>query len=333
MFGYRAYGLTLASEIELPELRPRGIAGAGCEIRLADPPAGEPEWFHAWRLAGRRPWLSFARIDAGYLLRFSDLADFGVSSAGDAICCRPRPGLSRATLRHLLLDQVLPLAMSRSHPVVLHASAVHLPGIGAVALAGPAGAGKSTLAAALAAHGGSVLTDDCLVVDETADGPAVRPGYPGLRLWRDAAAALGHSRRSGRPVAHYSDKRRLPLPAGAFRARPSVLAAVVVLAPRRRTGALARAVPLGPRERLVALTRYLFMLDIADRRQLTRTFTAAAALVARVPVLALALRDDPRQLHATAGAVRELVRERVHSPASNPNPNPNPLNPLNPLNL
>lgn len=309
MFAYRAHGLTLASEIPLPELCRGRTSSAACEIRLADPPAADPPWFQTWRLPNRRAWLTFGRTDADeYLLRFPGLAAFSVSADGASIRCHRERGVPAATRRHLLLDQVLPLAMSRSHAIVLHASAVHLPRVGAVAFAGPAGAGKSTIAGALTRLGASILSDDCVVIDEVAGGLVAHPGYPGLRLWRDAAAALGHARHAGSAVAHYSAKRRLRLAPEAFRSRSSALRAIVLLAPRRRTGPAVQWLSLSPRDRLVTLTRYLFLLDIGDRAQVARTFSAAAALVSRIPVMRLALRDDPRQLPAAARRVYDLLR-------------------------
>jgi hypothetical protein len=309
MFGYRAHGLTLASEIPLPELCAARASSAACEIRLADPPAADPPWFQTWRLPNRRAWLTFGRNGGdGYLLRFPGLAAFSVSRDGTSICCHRQRGVPVATRRHLLLDQVLPLAISRSHGIVLHASAVHLPSVGAVAFAGPAGAGKSTMAAALTRLGASILSDDCVVIDDEPGGLVAHPGYPGLRLWRDAAAALGHARHAGSAVAHYSAKRRLRLAPNAFRSRASAIRAIVLLAPRRRTGPAVQWLSLAPRDRLVMLTRYLFVLDVADRGQVARTFSAAAALVSRIPVMRLALRDDPRQLATAARGVYDRLR-------------------------
>lgn len=315
---YQLHGLTVASGITLPGVR-RSARGRGS--RLSIEIAGAPgehrvDSFHHWRVKGmrQRPWLSIGRRAGGYVLRFPDLADFEVSAAGDHIRCRPAARLAGSTLRHLLLDQVLPLALSRSGHLVLHASAVHIPRVGSVAFVGPTGCGKSTLAAALGLRGCPVVTDDCLVVDGLQKGENTSmavPGYPGLRLWRDAARGLGLERDAGASVAHYSAKRRLATSAVRFRSRPSPLCALFVLGRRRPPGEPTRTRAFGSRDRLIALAPYTYVMDVEDRRQLSQMFRSLSTLVTRIPVVRLNLRESRRRVLETADEVLGLVRESV----------------------
>ena len=72
----------------------------------------------------------------------------------------------------------------------LHASTV-VSGGQAIAIAAPSGTGKSTMAAALAARGFSVVGDDiCVIQTGSSAAPQVLPTYPRLRLWRDTVEAL-----------------------------------------------------------------------------------------------------------------------------------------------
>ena len=306
---YRLHGVTVMSELALPGVRkcssPDQIA-----IEVAGPPHASPiDAFHYWRLKGMprsRPWLSIARAEGGYLLRFPELADFDVSAGGDRIVCRPRPRLAASTLVHLLLDQVLPLALSRRGQLVLHASAVHIPRLGAVAFVGSTGSGKSTLAAALGLGGCQVITDDCLAIDVGVP-PLALPGYPGLRLWRDAARSLQIERHTDGPVAHYTSKRRFQRDAVRFRSATSPLAAVFVLG-RRRTSGATRAHPLASRDGLMALASFVHVLDVEDRRQLAEMFRGLTSLVTRVPVARLNLRDGRRQVRDAATEVLAIAR-------------------------
>jgi len=311
---YLFHHLPVASEIRLPELH-RSRARGRVSVELgARPDTRACAWFHHWRIktaAGRitrRPWLSFARHDGGYLLRFADLADFEVSPASDRVRCRPAPGLPSSTLRHLLLDQTLPLVLSQHVDLVLHASAVHLDGVGTVGFAGRAGCGKSTLAAALGLRGQAVVADDALVITRIAGQPTVLPGYPGLRLWRDAVRELGLTQEPDRPVAHYTDKCRVHGDAVRFRTRPTPLRALFVLGRRRANGTPTRAAAMRPRDRLMALTPYTYLMDVEDRGQLARMFDNLSGLVSHVPVFRLNVEDARGGLLEAAGEFLELTR-------------------------
>ena len=82
----------------------------------------------------------------------------------------------------------MPLALSRQGIPAFHASVVTVPG-GAVAFLGKTGAGKSTLAASFALGNSAFLTDDGLLVEETAEGfspcPATHRCGSGMTAWRN----------------------------------------------------------------------------------------------------------------------------------------------------
>lgn len=95
-------------------------------------------------------------------------------------------------VRHLVSGIGLGLVLHQRGVFALHASAVAIDG-GAVVFVGPKGAGKSTLAAALAARGHALLSDDVAAIDLSDDAwPMVRQGPTNLNLWPDSAVATGH---------------------------------------------------------------------------------------------------------------------------------------------
>ena len=320
---YSFHGLRLSSTIPLPELRRTGPSG-DVAIDLGGPPDESPrDWFHTWPLNPRarggrgRAWLSFARLSGGYLLRFHDLCDFEVRDGGRRITCHPVCGLAAPTLRHLLIDQVLPLVLSQRGRLVLHASAVHVDGVGTVAFAGRTGAGKSTLAAAIGRRTGcAVVTDDCLVIVPQSRNPHSRaapsgallvvPGYAGIRLWPDSARALRLANGRDREVAHYTPKRRVGERLR-FRTRPTRLRALFVLGRRRPAGKPTSARRLRRRAAFLELAEFAYLMDIADRDQLSGMFRQLATVVERVPVLRLSIRDGWREMGRTAGEVLALT--------------------------
>ena len=311
---YAFHDLIVESDLSLPEL-PRSNRGSSLSIRGADRINDEgARWFHDWPMknaSGRNsrvPWLSFAHLrdDRGFLLRFPDLADFEVSRDGDRLVCAASPALPRVTLRHLLLDQVLPLVLHLRGRLALHASAVYIPRFGAIAFAGPAGAGKSTLAAALALRGCPIVADDCLVFGPSRDVVEVVPGYPGVRLWPDAARSLrirGDSR-----VAHYTRKQRAPLGRGRFHADVTPLRALFVLGRRRTAGQPSRMRTLGARDRIMSLVPYAWVIDVADPARLVAVFDQICDVALRVAIVRLHVRDGRRMLARSADEVLALAR-------------------------
>ena len=146
-------------------------------------------WFHDWAFPNGRRWLRIGRAGHLYVVRFAGDTWFFLDPSARTIVAFPLAGIPARTVRHLLLDQVVPMLLGDAEHLVVHASAVVAPG-GAVAFLGPSGSGKSTLAAALARGGCALVTDDCLVVDLERRPAHVIPTYAGLRLWPDALRAL-----------------------------------------------------------------------------------------------------------------------------------------------
>jgi hypothetical protein len=144
-------------------------------------------WFHGWLDHRGRPWLTFGRAGDDIVLKFAKLASFRVDPQG-RITCDGKPRIPARTVRHLLNNQVVPLVRSTDR-LVLHAAGIVLPR-GAIALVGRGGAGKSTLAAALARRGHPLLCDDALEVDASGRVPEARPGGDTLRVWPDTREKL-----------------------------------------------------------------------------------------------------------------------------------------------
>ena len=303
---YRIADRILASAIPLPEL-PAAAGIPDWTFALERGRAGRqtPTWFQSWRAGGRR-WASFARITQGYLVRFHGFADFVIDDVAHQIACTARPAVHASTIRHLLLDQVLPLAFSRERRLVLHAAAVATPR-GTFAFAGPTGAGKSTLAAAIAASGYSLMTDDCLVVEPDGDALIARPFYPGARLWRDSLDAMA-SGAASTTVAHYTRKRRVSDSVLPYRSDPLPLAGVFVLpSSDRGRPTTVSAVRLAPRRAMVALLGCTFMLDTDDCSDARIAFEIQIELVRRLPVYELVCPWRLSRLRETAEEVKALM--------------------------
>lgn len=313
---YRICGLTLASEIALPELIPivRSDLGQVPDIRVRVEKAVPrratlSKSFVAFVLPTGAPGLTCAKEPGGYRLRFPELADFRVESRGREIVCEIPAEIPLATIRHLLLDQVIPRTLSLLGINALHATAVLTPH-GVCAFAGVTGAGKSTLAASFHLAGYPVLSDDCLVLREENQAILVTPAYPGVRLWEDAAAAVCGDRESVLPVSHYSSKRRVLADTrhGSFSEGRNVLARIYNLLDASETeaesgvnGAIVQ--PISGREAFMSLVPSAFRLDIADRKELARQFDFFERVASLVPMRSLRVVAD----FSALPAIREAI--------------------------
>jgi hypothetical protein len=242
----------------------------------------------SWTAPTGEQWLSCAQTSGGYLLRFPERADFFVAEEGREIVVLPVGETPPETLRHLLLDQVLPLVLNLRRREALHAAAVRIPG-GVCAFIGPTGTGKSTLAASFLCAGYSAVSDDCLVVEESGPQVLAIPAYPGLRLWDDTLSALFANSNSSLAVAHYTTKRR-PLLAESGRnfsgqARPLVRIYVLIRPEEVKEKSTEPLIePLSAQAGFRELLSATFRLDITDRQMLERQFYFLERLVTRVPL-------------------------------------------------
>jgi hypothetical protein len=293
---YQLYGLVIDTNDFLSGVSSISHAEVGIRVRrIASIKPSPSDWFMKWHLPSGEMWLSFAKVDGGYLLRFNELADFLVNNDGNEIVFTPKHDVPTNTIQHLLLDQVIPLVINLKGGEAIHASAV-LMHFGVLAFAGPTWSGKSTVAGNFLKLGYPLLSDDCLVLMEKDGGIYAVPAYPGLRLWKDSVSCLFGDNGTHESVAHYTEKLRLD-----FKNRPTTFCSEPKLLKRLYTIADSSEAkrkpdiviePLSPQESFMALVRCAFRLDITDHNMLTRQFHFLERVASRVSVRRLIFSRD-----------------------------------------
>lgn len=294
MFSYVAYGLGIKSELSLPELDV-GEAAPDVELRLGK--------------VDRRPLELDSQGDGLWATEDEarrTLANVGTCQVrrGREIIVDPVPGVDERVLRLSILGPALALVLHQRGRFVLHASTVDS-AHGAVAFTGGSGWGKSTLAAALHAHGCPLVADDLTAIAVSPGGSTVSPGFPQLKLWPEALTSLGEAPEAFQPLHPDFDKRARRATQG-FSHRILPLRRIYVLG----EGPTARIESLQPSEALIGLMPHWYgfrfghrLLEIGDAA--ASHFRQCATIANSVSVCRLI---RPRQLR-TLGEVARLVEE------------------------
>ena len=265
-----------------------------------------------WELPDKEPWLYFARMDGGYLLRFSEFADFLVSNDGSEVKFMPIQPVPEETIQHLLLDQVIPLVINLRGGEALHASAI-LTSRGVVAFAGPAGSGKSTLAGSFVKLGCPFISDDCLRLKERDQAIYAIPAYPGFRLWEDAEKVLFGGNGNLESVAHYTSKLRVSVERKpdtySEDPQPFLRLYDIVRPPETEKNSDIVIKKLSARESFMALVRSAFRLDITDRSMLTRQFGFLKRVVSKISVRQLSFPREFKLLPSVCDSILANLKD------------------------
>lgn len=292
LWHYAVAGLSLEADQPLAYLSARGSAtrargSADVLVRFTALDI-EPE---------ARGWI--ARQDADWVdLAISDRLRFRIRD-GARVTVDARADISAAEIQTYLFGPVFAaLHHQRGNPP-WHAGAVTLKG-GAVAVAGPRGAGKSTTLRALVRGGARLLCDDQMVL--CPHGQRVLPGVPAFKLWRESAAHFRDKVAPEGRVAQGVEKFHVPLPGAAAEAAMP-LRAICILGRHDAPEPVCRR--LSAVEAVVALTHVAHHVAAAQAmgRQ-AAIFQCAARLADRVPVFLLRRSDDLCRLDAVADLVR-----------------------------
>ena len=294
-FRYCHSGLSVASDIELPEWEALADTGTGepdVRIVLSDEPcpdcpadgsvAGSQtlrfaiEGIGAWQIEGGHT----IRLHPGLATRPEELRLFTLGSAWGGL------GYQRGF-------------------AMWHGSAVRIDGR-TVLLCGDSGAGKSTMAAALCARGGALVSDDLGRVEAGAKAASVHPASSRIKLWSEAIDHLGWQDRILQRDYYRDDKFHCSAPESAAGEGPQELEAIVALADGE-TVKVERITGSAALQTIMAST--LYRPQILDALGAWGRQGALAAQVAsRCPVFTLRRPKDFAALDMVCERIAELLR-------------------------
>jgi hypothetical protein len=289
-FSYSAFGLSLLSDFECPEL----LGGPGFSdvtIKLGPcAPRGSPEE------------AQFILSRSSCVFTVEGVARYRVSR-GEEIVVEPSPDADWFAVRLFLFSTALGILLHQRLVPVLHGSSIVTPQ-GAVVFAGPSAAGKSTLAAGLLRRRYSVLTDEIAAI--SMNPIAVLPGSPALMVWKDALQRLGLDTSKLTPVRRELQKFFLPL-GSSYESHPVPLHRIYVLEASNRGDC--SAVALRGLDKFKALAANLYRPRLAGEMGLGGAiYRKIAELAAQTEVVQLTRPIHPYRLDELMDAVeRDLV--------------------------
>jgi hypothetical protein len=296
---YHFYGVRLRSDWALPY--PSWRQPALADVTLVRKPAHHFTRARALAAPLRRAIVSATFPDGEGYLRWRGRFEFLVSRDGRTVAAHQIARRAPDTFHTHMLGQALSFALVRQGFDPLHATVVSVDG-GAVALLGDSGYGKSTLAAAFVGAGDQLVTDDLLIVTETATGLIAHPGPPRLKLYPQALRrVLPHAR--GTTLITATPKLMVPLSPTQVTGRAVPLRALYVLSPPSVPVSRVTIRRLSQRSACLALIRNTFNTVIVDPDRLARQFALAARIAGAVPVKSVSYPRTFRDI----GAVRDAI--------------------------
>jgi aryl sulfotransferase len=212
---YRAYGLTIDSQIALPPLS-LAAADAAPDVRIRT--SALPPFEQELGLKGR----AWANLDHVVTVRMLGVGTFRLTQ-GSCIEVHPDEQVASGDLSAFLLGPVLCSLLLQRGFFPINGCAVDTPQ-GAILFLGRAGVGKSTLTAALASRGFPLICDEVAALRIHEGEVQVMPGYPTHQLWGESLQHFRIDPDTLLPVR--PGIRKFHVPAKQFQDQPRLVRAV-----------------------------------------------------------------------------------------------------------
>jgi hypothetical protein len=315
-FQYKAYGMNLQSNIPIPGLvsSPQGWPNLYITFGLSPDLNPPREHLCEERLVyesrypadNGEPALQIYELADGETLRlkYSDGTSFWLQQDPWRMWVTWPDCLSLESVLTYLLGPMMGLILRLRGVVCLHASAAAIDDR-AVVFVGPAGAGKSTLAAGLAEQGFPVIADDIVALVDKDTVFEVAPAYPRVNLWPDSVKLLYGSEAALPAITADWDKRFLPLDSigiAQFEERQLPVGAIYFLG--ETNSSAEHCEPLSRQEALLQLVANTYATNILDAQQRAKEFELLGKLVATVVVRRLVSRRGVLTLQQLCSEIR-----------------------------
>jgi hypothetical protein len=324
---HAVYGLRLAANVAVPGLSLLSNSAGITDVRIRLKEDGFPlpagalrdEVFYVSRFKDPNGEAAFraAVLTGGthFELAYYDGARFVVERNGCEVFADWPDRLTLEDISPYLVGPVLGFILRLRGIFPLHASAVAI-GNHAIAIMGPAGAGKSTTAGAFARCGHRVISDDVVALRQEGFRFVIPPGYPRVNLWAESVQALFGANGTLPLISPDWDKHFMPLDQETqFETRSLPLGAIYVLQ-KREAGLAAPIVEnVTGAEAFLALLGNTYMNYLPDPKMRRREFEVLGRVLAQVPVRRVRAAADPSMLFDLCETIAADTSRLLPSPA------------------
>jgi hypothetical protein len=323
-WAYVLFGLAVRSNLPIPGLTPCSRPSEITDVALFfgitpgdfKPIGDEAEQLHytsSYTDESGEPALRIWRQPDGRSLRFaySDGHEFWIDGGLGKVWAQWPRHSSIEQVTPYILGPIFGVLLRQRGVTCLHASAAANGGE-AVAFVGGAGAGKSTIAAALVLRGWTALADDITALEERNGRFYAAPAYPALNLWPDSVCLL-HGSDDALPTVFPSwEKRRMQLTGDghSFASEALPLIAVYLLGEPCSDDEF-EVEGVEGQAAFVALVANTYANNTISPQIRAREFSVLGHLVSSVPVRRLAAKRGQIDLDRFSQLVAEDVEQLV----------------------
>jgi hypothetical protein len=218
----KAFGLSIMSEIPLPELPQleNSLDSIDIVIKVED-------LSKKWLEISGMPY-DFVFSENLVMFQIPNIATFLIQD-GKMITVSLLKEADDNLIRLFILGTCMGAILMQRKILPLHGSAIAINGK-AYAIVGDSGVGKSTLASAFLKEGYKLLSDDVIAVSfqHNQKIPFVTPSYPQQKLWEDSLKSFGMVSRNFQSIYGRENKYSIPVPSKYF-TQPLPLAGIIEL--------------------------------------------------------------------------------------------------------
>lgn len=212
-YAYKAFGLTILSEIPLKELQKTEMVNTSPDLVVK-----KADLTSLWATQKDEKDDYFVTKKEYILFNMPDIAIFMIRNGNEILVSKTENALEDQ-LRLYILGTCMGAILIQRGILPLHGSAIAIDGK-VYAIVGESGAGKSTLASAFLKKGYKLLSDDVISVTFNDDNePIVIPAYPQQKLWIESLHQFGMNSDNYQPIAERETKFAIPVQSSFFEER------------------------------------------------------------------------------------------------------------------